>query len=143
LSSDTTAPGIEPHLWTDDFPRMVAWYREVLDFEVAAWYPDEATATWCRMRRGPAALMIAATPDPGALAPDQQHLAAMPARARGPGGPLSLYLHVEDADAVHAEARAAGADIIEDIWDAWWGGRQFTVVDPDGNWWTVFRSSGD
>jgi uncharacterized glyoxalase superfamily protein PhnB len=93
------------------------------------------------MRRGPAALMIAVTPDPAALAPDQRYLAEMPGRVEGPGGPMALYLHVDDADAVYARAQAANAEIIEDLWDAWWGGRQFTVADPGGNWWTVFRAT--
>ena len=22
----------------------------------------------------------------------------------------------------------------------WWGGRQFTVADPEGNWWTVYEA---
>ena len=61
--------------------------------------------------------------------------------AGGPGGPLSLYLHTGDADAAYAAAVGAGAEVIEEIWDAWWGGRQFTVADPDGNWWTVFQPS--
>ena len=131
---------IEPHLWTDDFESSVAFYRNALGFDVAAWYPDETTATWCRLRRGDAELMVAVTPDPDGLAPNQGYLAAVAERVGRPG-PLSLYLHVDDADAVHAAATAAGARIVEEIWDAWWGGRQFTVADPDGNWWTVFRSS--
>jgi uncharacterized glyoxalase superfamily protein PhnB len=134
--------GIEPHLWTATFGPMVNWYRNVLGFEVAAWYPDEQTATWCRLRRGEAALMIAAIPDPAGLAPNQGYLAEIPDRVAGAGGPVSLYLHVDDADAVHRSARDAGADVVEEIWDAWWGGRQFTLADPDGNWWTVFRSTG-
>jgi uncharacterized glyoxalase superfamily protein PhnB len=137
-------PAIEPHLWTDDFPAMVEWYRSALGFDVAAWYPDEATATWCRLERGAASLMIALTPDPAALAPNQGYLAGVRSRVDGPGGPLSLYLHVENADAVLGDVAAAGtatgAGIVEEIWDAWWGGRQFSVADPDGNWWTVFQA---
>ncbi len=34
-----------------------------------------------------------------------------------------------------------GASVIEDIWDAWWGGRQFSLQDPDGTWWTAFEPS--
>lgn len=135
------ASSIEPHLWTDDFSSMVEWYRSVLGFEVTAWFPDEAAATWCRMQREEAALMIAVTPDPAGLPPGQDYLAAVSTRGAGPGGPLSLYLHVEDADAPYGAAETAGAEIVEPIWDAWWGGRQFTVADPDGNWWTVFRAS--
>ena len=131
-------PGIEPHLWTDDFARAVDWYQTVLGFEVNAWFPDEEHATWAQLQRGDAELMIAVAPDPTDLAPHQGYLEPVAAKVGG-GGPLSLYLTVDDADAVYSDATAAGAEIIEDIWDAWWGGRQFTVADPDGNWWTVFR----
>jgi len=132
--------GIEPHLWTLDFARAVEWYQAVLGFAVNAWFPDEEKPTWAQLQRGDAELMIAVAPDPADLAPHQGYLEPVAARVGG-GGPLSLYLTVDDADAVYADATAAGAEIVEDIWDAWWGGRQFTVADPDGNWWTVFRPS--
>jgi len=84
-------------------------------------------------------MMVATTPDPDGLAPTQTYLGDVAGRLAGPGGPMSLYLRVTDADSIHAMATAAGANIAESIWDAWWGGRQFTVVDPDGNWRTVFQ----
>jgi uncharacterized glyoxalase superfamily protein PhnB len=132
---------IEPHLWTDHFIRAVDWYRSVLGFDVAAWFPDEEDATWCQLRRGEVSVMIAVTPDPAALAPNQGYLATVGERVDGTGAPMSLYLHVEEADAMYERATNAGAQVIEDIWDAWWGGRQFTLADPDGTWWTVFQSS--
>ena len=132
---------IEPHLWTASLPASVAWYREVLGFTPSAWFPDEEAPTWCRLRRGDVWLMVAVVPDPTGLADNQQYLAALGPRLAAGGGAVSMYLHVDDVDAVHAAAIAAGAEVIEDVWDAWWGGRQFTVRDPDGNWWTVFQSS--
>jgi uncharacterized glyoxalase superfamily protein PhnB len=135
------ASAIEPHLWTDRFAEMVDWYRTALGFEVGAWFPDEATATWCQLHHGEASLMIAVTPDPETLAPSQSYLAAVADRVQQGGSALSLYLRVDDADAIHALAVAAETERIEEIWDAWWGGRQFTVADPDGNWWTVFQAT--
>ena len=134
------ATTIEPHLWTGDFMRSVDWHRAALGFEVNAWFPDEEAPTWAQLRHGEASLMIAVAPDPDDLAPHQAYLAPIRGRVDGPGGPLSLYLRVGDADAVYALATAAGAEIVEEIWDAWWGGRQFTAQDPDGNWWTVFQA---
>ena len=130
---------IEPHLWVSDLGASVAWYQAVLGFEPAAWFPDEAGATWCQLQTGDTKLMLAVVPDPDALAPNQQYLAEMRARVAGSGGPLSLYLHVSDANAAYALATGSGAEPIEALWDAWWGGRQFTLSDPDGNWWTVFQ----
>jgi PhnB protein len=51
-----------------------------------------------------------------------------------------LYLHVDDADAMYERALTAGVEPIESIWNPWWGGRQFTMQDPDGTWWTVYQS---
>ena len=133
---------IEPHLWTEDFSEMVAWYQSVLGFEVVAWFPDEDSATWCQLRRGDVELMIAVAPDPDTLSPGQGYLAMARDRVRAGGGAMSLYLRTPDADSAHQRAAEAGASVIEEIWDAWWGGRQFTVADPDGNWWTVFQPSG-
>lgn len=131
--------GIEPHIWVTDLSRSISWYRDALGFEVTSWFPDEDGATWCQMQRGEASIMLAVVPEPSSLTAHQRYLADVTKRMDGPGGPMSLYLHVAGADEVHAAAEAAGARVIEDIWDAWWGGRQFSVQDPDGTWWTVFE----
>lgn len=135
------AHSLEPHVWVADFAASVRWYREVLGFAPAARYPDEDSATWCQLRRGNASVMLAIVPDPAGLAPHQQYMTELGPRVQGAGGPVSLYLHVDDVDAAYATAIDAGAEPVEDIWDAWWGGRQFTVADPDGNWWSFFQTT--
>jgi uncharacterized glyoxalase superfamily protein PhnB len=132
--------GIEPHLWVSNLSRSIAWYRDVLGLEPVNWYPSEDGATWCQMRLGRAEVMLAAVPAPETLADNQRYLAEVSKRVEGPGGALSMYLHVGDASSIHEAAVDGGATLIEDLWDPWWGGRQFTVADPDGNWWTVFES---
>lgn len=129
---------IEPHLWTNDFQRSVDWYLAV-GFEAVQWFPSEEAPTWCQLSFGDASVMVAVTPDPTGLADNQQYLGQVTDRV-GKGGPVSLYLHVEDADAVFRTVTGNGLMPIEDLWDAWWGGRQFSIADPDGNWWTVFQS---
>ncbi len=134
---------IEPHLWVSNVKQSVAWYSDVLGFEPAQWFPDEASATWCQLERGDVQLMVAIVPEADELAANQQYMSAVGPRAAGPGGAMSLYLHVDDATAAHEAAVAAGANIIEDLWDPWWGGRQFSVVDPDSNWWSVYQRLSD
>lgn len=55
-----------------------------------------------------------------------------------PENPVSCYLRVADADALHAEwARAhlptRGIPRLTEPEDKWFGMREFTLVDPDGN----------
>lgn len=132
--------GIEPHLWTDDLPAAVDWYRSVLGFEVTQRHPSEGSATWMQLGREEDRVMIATVPTD--VAPNQTYLTTIRGRLDAGGGPIALYLHVSDVDAVHAAATATRAAVVVDIWDAWWGGRQFTVLDPMGVMWTVFEASG-
>lgn len=130
-------PAIEPHLWTDDLPGAVAWYEAALGFSVEATHPAEGEASWVRLRRGEAAVMIAITPPDRQAAGNQSYLAVVRDRLDH-GGPVAFYLGVADIDAAWAAAARAGAEVLEELWDPWWGGRQFTVAGPDGVWWTLF-----
>ena len=48
-----------------------------------------------------------------------------------------VSLIVKDANEIYARAKAAGADIVEDIEDKPYGGRGFTCLDPEGHIWHV------
>jgi uncharacterized glyoxalase superfamily protein PhnB len=49
----------------------------------------------------------------------------------------SAYIIVPDADAVHARAVAAGAQIIRPLQDTPYGSREFAVEDPEGHSWSI------
>lgn len=49
----------------------------------------------------------------------------------------SVYIVVEDADAVFARATAAGAAVVRPLQDMGYGSREFTVKDPEGHSWSV------
>ena len=62
------------------------------------------------------------------------------ASARFPASRASLYLYVEDADAVMASALKCGAVKISDVSDMSYGDRQGGIKDPSGNiWWISQR----
>lgn len=48
----------------------------------------------------------------------------------------TLYVVVDDADAHHARAVAAGAEVVMPLEDADYGGRGYTCKDLEGNIWT-------
>ena len=131
------AHSIEPHLWVGDLAVSKAWY-ESLGFTERQRNPEE-DPTWFQLGLGDVRLMI--TIAPTQIADNQGYLRQVADRI-GVGGAVSLYLHVDSADQMFERATSAGVEPIEDIWDPWWGGRQFTIVDPDGNWWTIYQSSG-
>ena len=53
---------------------------------------------------------------------------------RAPGSGWT-YVVVEDADAHHARAKAAGAEIVMELFDTDYGSRDYAARDPEGNWW--------
>lgn len=53
------------------------------------------------------------------------------------GTSFSIHLHVDDADAVIAQAVAAGATLVREASDAFYGERSGTVRDPFGHEWLI------
>ncbi len=51
-------------------------------------------------------------------------------------GPVVVYVVVEDPDALHTHAVAAGAQIVMDLTDQDYGSREFAARDLEGNVWS-------
>jgi uncharacterized glyoxalase superfamily protein PhnB len=51
-------------------------------------------------------------------------------------GPVLLYVVVDDPDALHTRAAAAGAEIVMGLTDQDYGSREFAARDPHGNVWS-------
>ncbi len=133
---------IQIHYWSEDVERLLAYYVDVLKFEQVYRQPDAPPTDFCILKLGDAQIMIAHTPDIETVADrnDVRLLEAMIPRIGRPG-PISVYVQVDDVDATHEAIAGAGGEIIEPIWDAPWGLRQFSVLDPDGNL-TTFHAGG-
>ena len=81
----------------------------------------------CELAFGPHTLMISAEfPEFGILAPDPDA-----------AGRVSLHLHVEDCDALIAQAVAAGAILVRAPADHFYGERSGSVRDPFGYDWLI------
>lgn len=52
-------------------------------------------------------------------------------------GRAVTYLVVDDPDAHHAVAVAAGAEVVMPLTDQPYGSREYAVADPEGNVWSV------
>lgn len=54
-----------------------------------------------------------------------------------PGSPASLFVYVEDVDAVMARAAELGATVLRAAQDQFYGDRDGHLIDPFGHGWTV------
>ena len=59
------------------------------------------------------------------------------------GTPVVLALDVTDADAVFAQALAAGAEVRQPLQDMFWGDRHGQLEDPFGHRWNVAQHLRD
>jgi catechol 2,3-dioxygenase-like lactoylglutathione lyase family enzyme len=107
------------------FERSLAFYRDLIGFEVDAMYDDPpyATLTLAGMRLSLAEQGHSAEDRPGVTmtAPED------PAHAT-----VVLVVEVDNARAVYAELEGKGARFLTEPYEPPWGGCRFFCVDPDG-----------
>ena len=109
-----------------DVERSLAFYRDMLGFELEATYDDPPYATLAAPVRG-CRWPSRATPPRTARAcrwsrrADPSRLAAI------------LVLEVEDCLGAHRELSAAGVRFLAEPYSPPWGGHRCFAVDPDGN----------
>ena len=53
------------------------------------------------------------------------------------GSPVTLYIYVENCDAMFKKAVTAGARVFRPMENMFWGDRMGTVTDPFGNNWSI------
>lgn len=51
------------------------------------------------------------------------------------GTPATVYVYVKNVDALEKRARAAGARIVRELKDEFWGDRVCGICDPEGHQW--------
>jgi len=93
-------------------------FEEVLRFTGAEGYVNHA-----EMKLGDGRLFMG-NPGAGYRNPKEQG-----------GETIGLYVYVDDVDAHFERARAAGAEITEELVDQGYGDRRYTALDPEGHKW--------
>jgi PhnB protein len=125
---------VTPSLTLDDSARAIAWYKEALGAEeVARVAGPDGKIMHAEIRIGDSLIMIM-DPMMGAKGP----------KAFG-GSPASLWLYVDDCDALFERALAAGGEVVEygEMRDQFWGDRSGTFADPHGYMWTIATHKED
>jgi uncharacterized glyoxalase superfamily protein PhnB len=128
----TTTATVIPCLRYRDAPAAIEWLSRAFGFEKQLIVPGaEGTIAHAQLGLGNGMIMLGS-----ALDSEYGRLIKQPDEIGG-AGTQSVYLVVPDADAVYAQAKAAGATIVIEIKDADYGGRGFTCRDLEGHLWSL------
>ena len=124
--------GLVPLLQVFDMAESVAFYRDVLGFELVEHSPEIEAAEgryfhWCWLRNGGGELMLNTLHDAGERPPARD-----PARTARLGDDICLYLGCADLDGAWAELQARGVASARAPVTTPYGMRQLYLADPDG-----------
>jgi uncharacterized glyoxalase superfamily protein PhnB len=122
-----------PGLRYKDAHAAIAWLERAFGFERNAVYEGPGgTVAHAELRFGNGMIMLGSATNPGPY----RHLYATPQEI---GGRVTspLYLVVPDCDPAWERAKAAGAEIVMELKEMEYGGKAFSVRDPEGYLWSV------
>lgn len=128
-------PALSPYLTVRDGEASIAYYERAFGFRLEGTVMRDSAGrvTHAGMRLGDACIMFA----PQNMSNDMR----APVDSGAPAS-LSLYVYVPDVDALAARAAAAGANVVQQPADQFWGDRIAIVIDPDGYHWTFATNVG-
>jgi len=120
-------PRITPHLFYDDVAAAIDWLVKAFGFEIRLRMTDKAGAVvHGEVELKDSLVMLG-------LATEVEAWES----PRTLGGRVSqrLYVFVDDVDAHYERALSAGAEIIREPADQYWGDRVYECIDPEGHRW--------
>jgi PhnB protein len=125
---------ITPHIVVQGAERAAAFYRDAFGAEEVSRIPTpDGRLMSVVLRIGDSMLHLADEfPEIGVLAPPSIG-----------GTAVVLALEVADAEAVFAQAIAAGADVRQPVRDMFWGDRHGQLDDPFGHRWNISQHLRD
>lgn len=122
----TPPPSICPTLLYSDPKAAIELLTTAFGFTRGALYEDESgTVLHAELSYGNGTVMIGAKGRGGVFA-----------EAMADAGPTGVYVAVDDVDAHHKQAAAAGAEILMPPTDQDYGSRDYMARDKEGNVWS-------
>jgi uncharacterized glyoxalase superfamily protein PhnB len=119
---------IFPTLRYTDAPAAIEWLGRAFGFEPRMVVDSEAgTVAHAELTYRGAMIMLGSVRPPVA----GEYSAVAP-----PAGSGSMYVVVDDIDAHHERAAAAGAEIVRALQDTDYGAREYSARDLEGNVWS-------
>jgi PhnB protein len=127
---------VTPQLTLDNAAQAIEWYKKALGAEeVARHVGPDGKIMHAEVRIGDSRIML-----------NDAMMGGKGPKAIG-GSPASLWLYVEDCDAVFNRAVAAGGQVfggpMGQLQDQFWGDRAGTLTDPHGYTWTIATHKED
>lgn len=122
----TSMQSIYPTFRYRDAAGMIEWLQKAFGFSLNAKYMHGDTVGHAELSLGGSIIMLGETRDDayGGMVGEP-----------GQNGGKSTYVAVDDVDAIHGRAKAAGATILQGLVRRDYGSREFICSDPQGNVW--------
>jgi len=131
MTTENQGPGVWPTLRARDARALIKFLVDAFGFEQTVVYGegdqvDHAQLNW---------------PEGGGVM-----LGSVRADGAGrvsPPGMASAYVVTAEPDALYKRAKAAGAEIVLELYDTDYGSRDFAALDPEGNRWSFGSYQGE
>ncbi|MBR0871658.1 VOC family protein [Bradyrhizobium tropiciagri] len=127
MTQTIEAPRIYPTLRCKDAEAMIEWFKKVFGFTERVVYRDGGVIHHAELAFGSSLLML------GQVRDDAYGKLVGNSDGRRTD---SIYVAVDDPDALYARAKAAGATIERELYNTDYGSRDFACRDPEGNLWS-------
>ena len=125
---------LQIYLAVEDAAKAIDFYKEAFGAEETIRMPGpDGKVAHAELQIGDSKLMLS-DPFP------QSNV--RPPSERG-GSTASVFMYVDDVDATFAQAQRAGATVVSELEDMFWGDRFGTVADPFGHVWAMATHKED
>ena len=125
---------LQIYLAVEDAAKAIDFYKEAFGAEETLRMPGpDGKVAHAELQIGDSKLMLS-DPFP--------HSNVRPPSERG-GATASIFMYVDDVDATFEQAQRAGATVVSELEDMFWGDRFGTVADPFGHSWAMATHKED
>ena len=120
-------PRITPNVYYDDLPAALDWLSKSFGFETRMSIPGpDGGIMHAEMQVADGVFM---------LSPTSGNENCKSPKSLDGAVTTNLYVYVDDVDAHYAVARSAGAEVVSDLEDMFWGDRTYVAKDLEGHRW--------
>ncbi len=126
---------LAPDLVVNDVEAAIEFYRNALGAKKRrVFHGPGGSIVHAELQIGDSVLM---------LSPEYHEHNVFSPLSPGGGTSASMFLYVQDVDAVYGKAVSAGATVVMPVADMFWGDRAGSIVDPFGHRWLLATHTKD